>query len=164
MNIFKVSVVLNEFGELRDLIRSVYGKGYTFDKYEMYMEYADRHHIEYDVDNLKALVYAEDLDKVALHDILISQYEMDITCDGDRKEQVLSEMKEYIDSLMTNEDNRSDINISEFIRYRKLYDLDSKEILKIKDGISDEEFEKFNSISKENLILELITMYKYRGI
>lgn len=164
MNIFKVSVVLNEFGELRDLIRSVYGKGYTFDKYEMYMEYADRHHIEYDVDNLKALVYAEDLDKVALHDILISQYEMDITCDGDRKEQVLSEMKEYIDSLMTNEDNRSDINISEFIRYRKLYDLDSREILKIKDSISNEEFEKFNSISKENLILELITMYKYRGI
>lgn len=164
MNIFKVSVVLNEFGELRDLIRSVYGKGYTFDKYEMYMEYADRHHIEYDVDNLKALVYAEDLDKVALHDILISQYEMDITCDGDRKEQVLSEMKEYIDSLMTNEDNRSDINISEFIRYRKLYDLDSREILKIKDSISDEEFEKFSSISKENLILELITMYKYRGI
>lgn len=164
MNIFKVSVVLNEFGELRDLIRSVYGKGYTFDKYEMYMEYADRHHIEYDVDNLKALVYAEDLDKVALHDILISQYEMDITCDGDRKEQVLSEMKEYIDSLMTNEDNRSDINISEFIRYRKLYELDSREILKIKDSISDEEFEKFSSISKENLILELITMYKYRGI
>lgn len=164
MNIFKVSVVLNEFGELRDLIRSVYGKGYTFDKYEMYMEYADRHHIEYDVDNLKALVYAEDLDKVALHDILISQYEMDITCDGDRKEQVLREMKEYIDSLMTNEDNRSDINISEFIRYRKLYELDSREILKIKDSISDEEFEKFSSISKENLILELITMYKYRGI
>ena len=164
MNIFKVSVVLNEFGELRDLIRSVYGKGYTFDKYEMYMEYADRHHIEYDVDNLKALVYAEDLDKVALHDILISQYEMDITCDSGRKEQVLSEMKEYIDSLMTNEDNRSDINISEFIRYRKLYDLDSREILKIKDNISNEEFEKFNSISKENLILELITMYKYRGI
>lgn len=164
MNIFKVSVVLNEFGELRDLIRSVYGKGYTFDKYEMYMEYADRHHIEYDVDNLKALVYAEDLDKVALHDILISQYEMDITCDGDRKEQVLSEMKEYIDSLMTNEDNRSDINISEFVRYRKLYELDSREILKIKDSISNEEFEKFNSISKENLILELITMYKYRGI
>lgn len=164
MDIFRVSVVLNEFGELRDLIRSVYGKGYTFDKYEMYMEYADRHHIEYDVDNLKALIYAEDLDKVALHDILISQYEIDITCDGDRKEQVLSEMKDYIDSLMTNEDNRSDINISEFIKYRKLYDLDSKEILKIKNGISDGEVEKFNSISKENLILELITMYKYRGI
>lgn len=164
MDIFRVSVVLNEFDELRDLIRSVYGKGYTFDKYEMYMEYADRHHIEYDVDNLKALIYAEDLDKVALHDILISQYEIDITCDGDKKEQVLSEMKDYIDSLMTNEDNRSDINISEFIKYRKLYDLDSKEILKIKDGISDGEVEKFNSISKENLILELIAMYKYRGI
>lgn len=164
MNIFKISVTLNEFGELRDLIRSVYGKGYTFDKYEMYMEYADRHHIEYDVDNLKSLIYAEDLDKVALHDILLSQYEMDITCESDRKEQVLKEMKDYIDSLMTDEDDRSDINIKEFISYRKIYDLDSREILKIKDSISDEEVEKFNGISKENLILELISMYKYRGM
>lgn len=164
MDIFKISVTLNEFGELRDLIRSVYGKGYTFDKYEMYMEYADRHHIEYDVDNLKSLIYAEDLDKVALHDILLSQYEMDITCESDRKEQILKEMKDYIDSLMTDEDDRSDINIKEFISYRKIYDLDSREILKIKDSISDEEVEKFNSISKENLILELIAMYKYRGI
>lgn len=164
MDIFKISVTLNEFGELRDLIRSVYGKGYTFDKYEMYMEYADRHHIEYDVDNLKSLVYAEDLDKVALHDILLSQYEMDITCESDRKEQVLKEMKDYIDSLMTDEDDRSDINIKEFISYRKIYDLDSREILKIKDSISDEEVEKFNGISKENLILELISMYKYRGM
>lgn len=164
MNIFRVSVVLNEFGELRDLIRSVYGKGYTFNKYEMYMEYADRHHIEYDVDNLKALIYAEDLDKVALHDILLSQYEMDITCESDRKEQVLKEMKDYIDSLMTDEDDRSDINIKEFLSYRKIYDLDSREILKIKDSISDEEVEKFKGISKENLILELISMYKYRGM
>ena len=164
MDIFKISVTLNEFGELRDLIRSVYGKGYTFDKYEMYMEYADRHHIEYDVDNLKSLIYAEDLDKVALHDILLSQYEMDITCKSDRKEQVLKEMKDYIDSLMTDEDDRSDINIKEFISYRKIYDLDSREILKIKDSISDEEVEKFNGISKENLILELISMYKYRGM
>lgn len=164
MNIFRVSVVLNEFGELRDLIRSVYGKGYTFDKYEMYMEYADRHHIEYDVDNLKALIYAEDLDKVALHDILISQYEIDITCESDRKEQVLKEMKDYIDSLMTDEDDRSNINIKEFLSYRKIYDLDSREILKIKDSISDEEVEKFKGISKENLILELISMYKYRGM
>lgn len=164
MDIFKISVTLNEFGELRDLIRSVYGKGYTFDKYEMYMEYADRHHIEYDVDNLKSLIYAEDLDKVALHDILLSQYEMDITCESDRKEQVLKEMKDYIDSLMTDEDDRSDINIKEFISYRKIYDLDSREILKIKDSISDEEVEKFNGISKENLILELISMYKYRGM
>lgn len=164
MNIFRVSVVLNEFGELRDLIRSVYGKGYTFDKYEMYMEYADRHHIEYDVDNLKSLIYAEDLDKVALHDILLSQYEMDITCESDRKEQVLKEMKDYIDSLMTDEDDRSDINIKEFLSYRKIYDLDSREILKIKGSISDEEVEKFKGISKENLILELISMYKYRGM
>lgn len=164
MDIFKISVTLNEFGELRDLIRSIYGKGYTFDKYEMYMEYADRHHIEYDVDNLKSLIYAEDLDKVALHDILLSQYEMDITCESDRKEQVLKEMKDYIDSLMTDEDDRSDINIKEFISYRKIYDLDSREILKIKDSISDEEVEKFNGISKENLILELISMYKYRGM
>lgn len=164
MDIFKISVTLNEFGELRDLIRSVYGKGYTFDKYEMYMEYADRHHIEYDVDNLKSLIYAEDLDKVALHDILLSQYEMDITCESDRKEQVLKEMKDYIDSLMTDEDDRSDINIKEFLSYRKIYDLDSREILKIKDSISDEEVEKFNGISKENLILELISMYKYRGM
>lgn len=164
MDIFKISVTLNEFGELRDLIRSVYGKGYTFDKYEMYMEYADRHHIEYDVDNLKSLIYAEDLDKVALHDILLSQYEMDITCESDRKEQVLKEMKDYIDSLMTDENDRSDINIKEFISYRKIYDLDSREILKIKDNISDEEVEKFNGISKENLILELISMYKYRGM
>lgn len=164
MDIFKISVTLNEFGELRDLIRSVYGKGYTFDKYEMYMEYADRHHIEYDVDNLKSLIYAEDLDKVALHDILLSQYEMDITCESDRKEQILKEMKDYIDSLMTDEDDRSDINIKEFISYRKIYDLDSREILKIKDSISDEEVEKFNGISKENLILELISMYKYRGM
>lgn len=164
MDIFKISVTLNEFGELRDLIRSVYGKGYTFDKYEMYMEYADRHHIEYDVDNLKSLIYAEDLDKVALHDILLSQYKMDITCESDRKEQILKEMKDYIDSLMTDEDDRSDINIKEFISYRKIYDLDSREILKIKDSISDEEVEKFNGISKENLILELISMYKYRGM
>lgn len=164
MDIFKISVTLNEFGELRDLIRSVYGKGYTFDKYEMYMEYADRHHIEYDVDNLKSLIYAEDLDKVALHDILLSQYEMDITCESDRKEQILKEMKDYIDSLMTDEDDRSDINIKEFISYRKIYDLDTREILKIKDSISDEEVEKFNGISKENLILELISMYKYRGM
>lgn len=164
MDIFKISVTLNEFGELRDLIRSVYGKGYTFDKYEMYMEYADRHHIEYDVDNLKSLIYAEDLDKVALHDILLSQYEMDITCESDRKEQILKEMKDYIDSLMTDEDDRSDINIKEFISYRKIYDLDSREILKIKDSISDEEVERFNGISKENLILELISMYKYRGM
>ena len=164
MDIFKISVTLNEFGELRDLIRSVYGKGYTFDKYEMYMEYADRHHIEYDVDNLKSLLYAEDLDKVALHDILLSQYEMDITCESDRKERILKEMKDYIDSLMTDEDDMSDINIKEFISYRKIYDLDSKEILKIKDGISDGEVEKFNGISKENLILELISMYKYRGM
>lgn len=164
MDIFKISVTLNEFGELRDLIRSVYGKGYTFDKYEMYMEYADRHHIEYDVDNLKSLIYAEDLDKVALHDILSSQYEIDITCESDRKEQVLKEMKDYIDSLMTDENDRSDINIKEFISYRKIYDLDSREILKIKDNISDEEVEKFNGISKENLILELISMYKYRGM
>ena len=128
------------------------------------MEYADRHHIEYDVDNLKALIYAEDLDKVALHDILLSQYEMDITCESDRKEQVLKEMKDYIDSLMTDEDDRSDINIKEFLSYRKIYDLDSREILKIKDSISDEEVEKFNGISKENLILELISMYKYRGM
>ena len=164
MDIFKISVTLNEFGELRDLIRSVYGKGYTFDKYEMYMEYADRHHIEYDVDNLKSLIYAEDLDKVALHDILLSQYEIDITCESDRKEQILKEMKDYIDSLMTDKDDRSDINIKEFISYRKIYDLDSREILKIKDSISDEEVEKFNGISKENLILELISMYKYRGM
>lgn len=162
MEIFQVSLILNKFGDLYDVLKSVYGGKQAFENYELYIEYAIKHEMSYNEEALGMLVYAESIDKIALRDILRAQYKMDIQeNDKEKKLEYINTMQNYIDYLSS---NKKSVEIEEFKQYRKRYSLNSKKIYEIKSHIGKEDIEKFSGIDKEDLILELIAMYKYNNI